>query len=51
MQNELKKGDKVITAGGVYGTVDSANEDTVVIKVESGALLRVVRASIVSVRE
>jgi len=51
MQQELKKGDKVITAGGIYGVVDSTSEDTVVIKVESGALLRVVRASVVSVRE
>lgn len=44
---ELQKGDKVMTAGGIYGTIESLSEDSVVIKVESGATLRVARGSVV----
>ena len=32
MQNELKKGDKVVTIGGLHGIVDSVDEVKVVIK-------------------
>ncbi len=47
MMRELQKGDQVITAGGIYGVIDSLDENSVVIKVESGATLRVARSSIV----
>ena len=43
---ELQKGDKVVTAGGIYGVIESTSEDSIVIKVESGALLRVARNSV-----
>ena len=43
---ELKKGDRVITAGGIYGVVEKVSEDTVDLKVESGAIIRFVRAAI-----
>ena len=46
MMMELKKGDKVVTAGGIYGVVESITEDSVVIKVESGATIRVARQSV-----
>lgn len=32
MQEELKKGDKVVTIGGLHGIVDSLDENKVVIK-------------------
>ena len=51
MMQELQKGDKVMTAGGLYGTIDSISEDSVVIKVESGATIRVARGSVVMRRE
>ena len=51
MVRELQKGDKVITAGGIYGTIDSLSEDSIVIKVESGATLRVARGSVTGQRE
>ena len=41
MIQEMKRGDKAITAGGIYGVVDVINEDNVVLKVESGAMIRV----------
>ena len=43
---ELKKGDRVITAGGIYGQIESISEDSVTIKVESGTTMRVARGSI-----
>ena len=51
MVQELQKGDRVITAGGIYGTIDSLSEDSIVIKVESGATLRVARGSVIGRRE
>lgn len=47
LMSGLKKGDNVVTAGGIYGQIESVSEDTVVIKVESGATMRVARGSIV----
>lgn len=44
----LKKGAKVLSNGGIYGTVETVDETTVVIKTESGALLRMAKLSIVS---
>ena len=46
MRNALKKGDKVITAGGIYGTVADVDERTVLIKVDGEVKLRVDKSSI-----
>ena len=46
-RNELKKGDKVVTAGGIYGTVSEIQERTVLIKVDGEVKLRVDKNSIV----
>jgi preprotein translocase subunit YajC len=46
MIRDMKKGDKVITAGGIYGVIDTLNEDNVILKVESGATIRVARGSV-----
>ena len=43
---ELKRGDRVVTAGGIYGVVESISEDSVTIKVESGATMRVAKGSV-----
>ncbi len=43
---ELKRGDRVVTAGGIYGTIESISEDSVTIKVESGATMRVAKGSV-----
>ena len=51
MVRELQKGDKVITAGGIYGTIESLSEDSIVIKVESGTTIRVARGSVIGRRE
>ena len=41
MIQEMKRGDKAVTAGGIYGVVDTISEDSIVLKVESGAMIRV----------
>ena len=51
MVENLQKGNRVITAGGIYGTIDSLSEDSVVIKTEGGTLLRVARGSVAVRRE
>ena len=43
---ELEKGDIVITAGGIYGQVDRIDEDSVILKVESGATVRVTKGGV-----
>ena len=46
-RNELKKGDKIVTAGGIYGTVSEIQDKTVLIKVDGDTKLRVDKNSIV----
>lgn len=40
-RSELKKGDKVVTAGGIYGTVADVEERTVLLKVDGEVKIRV----------
>src|SRR3990172_10272753 len=46
MVEELQTGDTIITAGGMYGTVETIDKDSVVLKVESGALIRVTKGGV-----
>lgn len=46
MRNSLKKGDKVVTAGGIYGVVADVDERTVLVKVDGEVKLRVDKSSI-----
>jgi preprotein translocase subunit YajC len=39
MQNNLSKGDKVVTIGGLHGIVDSVDEGKIVIKCGDGSRL------------
>ena len=43
---ELKKGDKVVTAGGIYGTILEVQERTVLLKVDKDVKLRVDKTSL-----
>ncbi len=49
MLNALKKGDKVITIGGIHGTVSSVKEKTVIVKVDDDCKLEFNRTAISSV--
>ena len=46
----LKKGDKVITAGGIYGTVKEIKERTLLIEVDGNVTLRVDKNMVVADR-
>lgn len=49
MLDALKKGDKVITIGGIHGTVSSVKEKTVIVKVDENCKLEFNRTAISSV--
>ncbi|MEG1622724.1 MAG: preprotein translocase subunit YajC [Alistipes sp.] len=44
----LKKGDKIVTAGGIYGVVKEIKETTLLIEVDSNVTLRVDKNMIVA---
>ncbi|MDR0449919.1 MAG: preprotein translocase subunit YajC [Treponema sp.] len=49
MLNALKKGDKVVTIGGIHGTIQSAKEHTVILRVDDNVKLEFNRSAISSV--
>lgn len=46
MLADLKKGDKVVTSGGVVGIITGVKDDIVVIKIGEGAKLEVLRSHV-----
>ncbi|GLH64818.1 preprotein translocase subunit YajC [Parageobacillus sp. G301] len=46
MQANLKKGDKIITIGGLHGIIDSVDEDKVVIRAGDGTRLTYDRSAV-----
>ena len=51
MLAELKKGDKIVTIGGVHGVVQSVRENTVILKVDENCKIEFTRSAIASVKE
>lgn len=51
MQSSLKKGDKIVTIGGLHGTIDSIDEKKAVIKSGDGSRLTFDRSAIREVTE
>lgn len=49
MISAVKKGDKVITVGGIHGEVSSTKEHTVIVKVDDNCKLEFSRSAIASV--
>lgn len=47
--SSLKKGDRVVTIGGVHGTVDRVKETTVVVKVDETARIEFNKTAIAAV--
>lgn len=43
----LKKGDKVVTVGGIFGTVEDIKDDSILLKVDKEVKLRVAKSSVV----
>ncbi len=50
MVSGLQVGNRVITAGGIFGEIVAIEEDSVLIKIESGATMRVTKGSILGLR-
>ena len=46
MQSELKRGDKVVTIGGLHGEIEAIEDTVVLIKTEGGSVLRFERQAI-----
>ncbi len=49
MIDALKKGDKVVTIGGIHGNVASTKEKTVIVKVDDGTKIEFNRSAIATV--
>ncbi|MCX7774884.1 MAG: preprotein translocase subunit YajC, partial [Spirochaetaceae bacterium] len=45
----VKKGDKVITIGGIHGTVAAVKETTILLKVDDGTRIEFSKSAIASV--
>lgn len=43
----LKKGDKVITSGGIIGTITNVKDKTVVIRIDDKAKMEVLKSSVI----
>jgi len=50
MLSDLKKGDKVITTGGIWGTVTNIGKETVTLQVAENAKIKVMREHIARLR-
>jgi preprotein translocase subunit YajC len=46
MQANLKKGDKIVTIGGLHGIIDSVDEDKVIIRAGDGTRLTYDRSAV-----
>ena len=46
-RNSLKKGDKVVTIGGIYGTVCEIKENSILIEVDNNVKIRVSKQALV----
>jgi preprotein translocase subunit YajC len=50
MLDNIKKGDKVVTAGGMYGVVESVEANTIVLKVAENTKVKFTKSAIATVR-
>ena len=49
MLQALKSGDKVVTSGGIYGTVNGIDGDTIILKIADQVKIRIARSAIAQV--
>src|SRR5580700_925126 len=49
MLGALKAGDKVVTNGGIYGTINGLDGDTVILKIADQVKIRIARSAITQV--
>jgi preprotein translocase subunit YajC len=46
-RNNLKKGDKVITTGGIYGRIHEVNEQTILLDIDNNVHIKVDKSAVV----
>ena len=46
-RNSLSKGDKVVTIGGIYGTIVEVNDNKVILEIDKDVKIKVDKASLV----
>lgn len=46
MLDSIKKGDQVITIGGIYGTIEEIGDKSLKLKIADGVVIEVVRSSV-----
>ena len=51
MRNSLRVGEKVITTGGIFGTIESISHDTIMIKVADKVKIEVAKNAVAGLRE
>jgi len=51
MLDNLKKGDKVVTVGGIHGTITLIKKDFIVVKISDKVEIEMDRAGVASVQE
>ncbi len=44
--DEVKKGDRVVTIGGVHGKIAEVNEDTFLLEIEGGVKMKIDKTSV-----
>jgi len=49
MINQMKKGDKVVTIGGIHGVIQTVKEQTVVVKVDNDVFLEFSKSAVSAV--
>ena len=48
--NNLKKGDRIITAGGIHGSVKEVFDEDLLIEIEDGTIMRIQQDSVVETK-
>ena len=51
MVHDLKKGDKVVTSGGIHGMVHTTKPDTLVIKIADNVKIEVNKANVSQIKD
>lgn len=49
MVDELKKGDRIITGGGIYGTVEGVTQNNLTVKIAEGTKVKITKGSVAAV--
>lgn len=51
MLQALKRGDKIITTGGIYGTIEAVSDTTLQLKVSNQVKIRISRSAVAGVQQ